>query len=367
MRVVTIFGTRPEIIRLSRVLPLLDAHCEHITVHTGQNYEESLSDIFLRDLRLRTPDVHMGIRATSFGDQLAQMIVQTETLLREKRPDALLLLGDTNSALSAIVAARLGIPVFHMEAGNRCYDDRVPEEVNRRIIDHSSSYLLPYTERSKDNLVREGIERERIFVTGNPIFEVIEAFQPEIDASTILDRLELASGKFYLVTMHRAENVDDPQRLAQLAEGLSLLAEEHQVPVIVSVHPRTASRLQAQNVVASSKRVRFLEPFGFFDFIRLEKSAALVLSDSGTVQEECAIFRVPNVTIRDVTERPETIECGSNILAGVDPQQMLRAAELVLATGSDWIAPEGYEARSVSRTVAKIILGRSERRRYGAS
>jgi UDP-N-acetylglucosamine 2-epimerase (non-hydrolysing) len=367
MKVVTIFGTRPEIIRLSRVMPLLDAHCEHITVHTGQNYEESLSDVFLRDLRLRTPDVHLGIRATSFGDQFAQIITGTESLLREHRPDALLLLGDTNSALSAVVAARLGIPVFHMEAGNRCYDDRVPEEVNRRIIDHSSSFLLPYTERSKDNLVREGIERERIFVTGNPIFEVIEAFRSEIDASTVLERLGLEARRFYLVTMHRAENVDQPRRLASLAEGLSALAEEHAMPVIVSVHPRTAGRMAAQHVVASSPRVRFLEPFGFFDFIRLEKSAALVLSDSGTVQEECAIFGVPNVTIRDVTERPETIECGSNILAGVDPQSIRRAAELVLATGNDWVAPEGYEARAVSRTVAKIILGRSERRRYGVS
>ncbi|MFL6245840.1 MAG: non-hydrolyzing UDP-N-acetylglucosamine 2-epimerase [Thermoanaerobaculia bacterium] len=367
MRVVTIFGTRPEIIRLSRILPLLDAHCEHITVHTGQNYEESLSDIFLRDLRVRTPDVHMGIRASSFGEQFAKIVMGAEGLLKEKRPDALLLLGDTNSALSAIAAARLGIPVFHMEAGNRCYDDRVPEEVNRRIIDHSSAFLLPYTERSKDNLVREGIERERIFVTGNPIFEVIEAFQPEIDSSDVLERLGLESRGFYLVTMHRAENVDHPRRLSQLAEGLSSLAEKHQMPVIVSVHPRTASRLAAENVVASSSRVRFLEPFGFFDFIKLEKSAALVLSDSGTVQEECAIFRVPNVTIRDVTERPETLECGSNILAGVDPQSMLRAAELVLATGSDWVAPEGYEARSVSRIVAKLILGRSERRRYGTT
>ncbi len=367
MRVVTIFGTRPEIIRLSRVLPLLDTHCDHITVHTGQNYEQSLSDVFLRDLRLRTPDIHLGIRASSFGEQFAQIITGTESLLREKRPDAVLVLGDTNSALSAIMAARMGIPVFHMEAGNRCYDDRVPEEVNRRIIDHSSSYLLPYTQRSKDNLVREGIERERIFVTGNPIFEVLESFRPEIDASTVLDRLALDAGGFYLVTMHRAENVDDAQRLNSLAEALSLLAEKHAVPVIVSVHPRTASRLAAAHVMARSPRVRFLEPFGFFDFIRLEKNAAMVLSDSGTVQEECAIFGVPNVTIRDVTERPETIECGSSILTGVDPQAIVHAVELVLATGHDWIAPDGYEARSVSRTVAKIVLGRSERRRYGVS
>jgi UDP-N-acetylglucosamine 2-epimerase (non-hydrolysing) len=365
MRVVTIFGTRPEIIRLSRVMPLLDEHCEHITVHTGQNYEESLSDVFLRDLRIRTPDRHLGIRASSFGEQLAQIVTGAESLLRETRPDALLLLGDTNSALSAIVAARLGIPVFHMEAGNRCYDDRVPEEVNRRIIDHSSAFLMPYTERSKENLVAEGIERERIFVIGNPIFEVIESYRAEIEASDALSRLKLEPRGYYLVTAHRAENVDEPERLASLVDALSSLAEQDNVPVIVSVHPRTASRLSPS--MRARGDVRFLEPFGFFDFVKLEMNAALVLSDSGTVQEECAIFGVPNVTIRDVTERPETLECGSNMLAGVDAEAIRRAAKLVRSAGSDWTAPPEYTARNVARTVAKIVLGHTERRRYGSS
>ncbi len=365
MRVVTIFGTRPEIIRLSRIMPLLDECCEHITVHTGQNYEESLSDIFLRDLRVRTPNIHLGIRAASFGEQFAHIITGAEKLLRDARPDAVLILGDTNSALSAIVAARLGIPVFHMEAGNRCYDDRVPEEVNRRIIDHSSAFLLPYTQRSKENLVREGIERERIFVIGNPIFEVIESYRPEIDASDVLRRLNLSQRGYYLVTMHRAENVDDPKRLASLVDALSALAERDDVPVVVSVHPRTASRLERENLAPRSKHVRFLEPFGFFDFVHLEMNAALVLSDSGTVQEECAIFRVPNVTIRDVTERPETLECGSNVLAGADRETILRAAKLVLSSPADWTIPPEYTVPSVAHTVARLILGHTERRRYG--
>jgi UDP-N-acetylglucosamine 2-epimerase (non-hydrolysing) len=366
MKVVTILGTRPEIIRLSRVMAMLDAHCDHVVVHTGQNYEESLSDLFLRDLRVRTPDVHLQIRARTFGEQFAQIIVGTEAMLEKVRPDALLVLGDTNSALSAVVAARRGIPVFHMEAGNRCYDDRVPEEINRRIVDHSSSFLLPYSERSKENLVREGFERERIFVTGNPLYEVLETFRPEIEASSVLERLGLTAQGYFLATIHRAENVDDPERLERLLSGLELVAEAHDKPVIVSVHPRTASRLKGKTS-GPNDRVRLLEPFGFFDFVRLETEAAVVLSDSGTVQEECAIFRVPNVTLRDVTERPETIECGSNILAGADPQRMLDAVKLVLETGTDWIVPPEYEVSNVSRTVAKIILGLTQRRRYGAS
>lgn len=357
MRVLTVFGTRPEIIRLSRVMPLLDAHCEHITVHTGQNFEESLSDVFLRDLRVRTPDVSLGVRATSFADQAAKILTGVDAILEERRPDRVLILGDTNSALSAIVAARRRIPVFHMEAGNRCYDDRVPEELNRRIVDHSSSVLLPYTERSKDNLVREGIERERIFVTGNPIFEVLDHFSSQIDGSKVLDGLGVRPHEFFLVTMHRSENVDEPGRLERLLTALSTVAEQHALPMIVSVHPRTASKLAAFGLAPESSRVRLIEPLGFFDFVRLEKTARLVLSDSGTVQEECAIFGVPNVTIRDVTERPETIECGSNILTGSDTDSIVTAVRLALESGSGWQPPLEYVARDVSRTVAKIVLG----------
>ena len=364
MKIVTIFGTRPEIIRLSRILPLLDSHCEHLTVHTGQNFEESLSDLFLRELGVRTPDVNLGIRAASFAEQAGKILTGVDDVFREKKPDRVVILGDTNSALSAIVAARRGIPVFHLEAGNRCYDDRVPEEVNRRIVDHSSAVLLPYTERSKENLVREGIERDRIFVTGNPIFEVLEHYAPMIDGSDVLQRMQLEPGRFFLVTLHRAENVDEAARLARLLDGLSRVADTYDVPVVVSVHPRTASKLNATGLAPSSARVRLLDPLGFFDFVRLEKSAQLVLTDSGTVQEECAIFRIPNVTLRDVTERPETIEVGANILTGSDPDAILRAVALALETSNDWTPPVEYTTPAVSRTVAKIVLGHLSLRRH---
>lgn len=366
MKVITVFGTRPEIIRLSRIIPLLDQHCDHVTVHTGQNYEESLSDVFLRELGVRTPSVHLGIRATSFADQAAQILTKVDSVLADERPDRVLILGDTNSALSAVVAARRGIPVFHMEAGNRCYDDRVPEEVNRRVVDHSSAVLLPYTERSKENLVREGIERDRIFVTGNPIFEVLDDFTPQIDGSDVLERHSLKASEFFLVTMHRSENVDDPSRLSSLLEALSAVADRYGKPMVVSVHPRTANKLEAYGLSPKSDRVRLLEPMGFFDFVRLEKTAALVLSDSGTVQEECAIFNIPNVTIRDVTERPETIECGSNVLSGCDPATVLRAVALALGTSATWSAPREYRATDVSRTVAKIVLGYLSLRKHTA-
>src|SRR5437773_922105 len=221
MKVMTIFGTRPEIIRLSLVMKLLDRYCEHVTVHTGQNYDKGLSDIFIRDLGVRTPDLHLGVRSNTFGEQIGQILTNIDNVMTEHRPDKVLILGDTNSALSAVVAARRRIPVFHMEAGNRCYDDRVPEEVNRRIIDHSSSILMPYTERSKENLVNEGIERERIYVTGNPIKQVLDHFADQIESSDILTRLDTSTGNNFLATIHRAEYVDLPVRLTQIYSGLS--------------------------------------------------------------------------------------------------------------------------------------------------
>ena len=226
MKIMTIFGTRPEIIRLSLVMKMLDQHCEHITVHTGQNYDESLSDIFIRDLEVRQPDVHFGIRSNSFGEQIGQILSKTDEILENHKPERIVIFGDTNSALSAIVAARRGIPVFHMEAGNRCFDDRVPEEVNRRIIDHSSTVLLPYTERSKENLVREGIERERIFITGNPIKEVLDTFADTIEESSALEKFDVNPFEYFLVTLHRAENVDIPERLKNIFEGFEKIAEQ---------------------------------------------------------------------------------------------------------------------------------------------
>ena len=353
----TIFGTRPEIIRLSLVMKVLDQHCEHVTVHTGQNYHESLSDIFIKDLDVRTPDVHLGIRGASFSDQIGQIIAKCDEAIADHDPDRILILGDTNSALSAITAARRNIPVYHMEAGNRCYDDRVPEEVNRRIIDHSSTILLPYTERSKENLVREGIERDRIFVTGNPIKEVLDHFSPQFEESEILKQLDVRPFDYFLVTLHRAENVDIPERLVKIFKTFSDISEKFDKDVLVSVHPRTREKLDQFGIAPASKKVRLMDAFGFFDFVKLEKNSLAVLTDSGTVQEECAIFGIPNITLRDVTERPETLECGSNILAGAEPESIIRAVELAIAQPAAWSPPKEYLVENVAQTVSKIILG----------
>jgi UDP-N-acetylglucosamine 2-epimerase (non-hydrolysing) len=237
-----VLGTRPEIIRLSRLIPKLDALCEHVLVHTGQNFDPSLSDVFFRDLGVRAPDVSLGVRADSFGEQAGQILAGTERALGEHAPDRLLILGDTNSGLAAVVAKRMGVPVYHMEAGNRCFDDRVPEEVNRRIIDHSSDVLLPYTERSRANLLREGIASQRVIVTGNPILEVLEHYKPCVDASDVHARIGVERGAYFLVTAHRAENVDVPERLRQLAEALRRVGEEHRLPIVISMHPRGAAR-----------------------------------------------------------------------------------------------------------------------------
>jgi UDP-N-acetylglucosamine 2-epimerase (non-hydrolysing) len=356
MKIMTILGTRPEIIRLSRVIVGLDQCCDHTLVHTGQNYDPKLNELFFEELGLRQPDHQLGAKG-AFGDQVGTILAGVETLLCDNRPDGVLVLGDTNSGLAAIVAKRMGIPVYHMEAGNRCYDDRVPEEVNRRIIDHSSDVLLPYTERSRQNLLREGVPGNRIFVTGNPILEVIQHYQPQIDQSRIMESLGLGAKDFFLVTMHRAENVDVEERLRAFVETFDRLQKEYGKPVSVSTHPRTKVRLQALGLEGVNTEVRFLEPFGLFDFITLEREAFCVLSDSGTVQEECAIFRVPSVTIRDVTERPETLECGSAVLSGADPDQIQRLVRLVTRNTPDWTAPVEYLQSNISETVLRIMLG----------
>jgi len=357
MKILTVLGTRPEIIRLSRIIPALDELCDHVLVHTGQNFEDSLSQLFFDELKLRPPDHHLGVRATSFGEQIGQILAAAEKVFRTERPDRLLILGDTNSGLSSIVAKRLGIPVYHMEAGNRCYDDRVPEEVNRRVIDHSSDVLMPYTWRSRENLLAEGLEGRRIHVIGNPIWEVIRHFETEIDESKVLSHLGLRAKEYFLVTMHRAENVDLEHRLSSLLEALKRVQAAHGLPVVVSTHPRTRARLDDLGASPAGEDIRFVEPFGFFDFVALERNARCVLSDSGTVQEECCIFKVPNVTIRDVTERPETVDCGSNILSGIDPERVADCVQIALALGTDWQPPAEYIEPAVSRAVTKIVVG----------
>lgn len=356
MKILTVLGTRPEIIRLSRLIPALDAVGRQILVHTGQNYDPNLNDVFFRQLGVRAPDEFLDARG-SFGEQVGCILAGVEKILLAEKPDKFLVLGDTNSALAAIAAKRLGIPVYHMEAGNRCYDDRVPEEVNRRIIDHSSDILMPYTERSRQNLLREGLPGQRIYVTGNPILEVINHHADEIKASAALQQLGVEPGGYFLVTLHRAENVDVEPRLKQFAAALEQIQKKYRIPIIISTHPHTRSRLEAFGINVENPLVRFLQPFGFFDFIALEQQARCVLSDSGTVQEECCIFRVPNVTLRDVTERPETVECGSNVLSGADPASILSCLDLVLSHPPVWNPPPEYLVENVSRTVVRIVTG----------
>ncbi|HWA83321.1 MAG TPA: UDP-N-acetylglucosamine 2-epimerase (non-hydrolyzing), partial [Fimbriimonadaceae bacterium] len=348
MKVATLFGTRPEIIRLSRVIDRLDRLCDQLLVHTGQNYDPNLSDIFFEELGVRQPDEHWGVRGGSFGEQIAEIIRHSTEFFQREKPDRILILGDTNSGLAALIAARMRIPVYHMEAGTRCYDDRVPEETNRRVIDHCSEVLLPYTHRSKENLLREGIDRTRIFVTGNPIWEVIRHYESQISASDVLLRFSLTPSRYFVVTLHRAENVDDPDRLSKILAGLDLVAESYRQPVVVSLHPRTADKIAKNGLAPKSSLVHFMTPVGFFDFVHLEQHAACVMTDSGTVQEEATLLNVPSVILRDVTERAECLEAGSGILSGADPASILEATQAVIMSGPGWNSPAEYVQENVS-------------------
>lgn len=357
MKILTILGTRPEIIRLSQIIPKLDQLTQHTVLHTGQNYTPELDSIFFTKLRIRNPDIRLDTRsATTFG-QIAKILESVEKILSEVKPDACLILGDTNSGLSAIIAARMGIPTFHMEAGNRCFDLKVPEEHNRKIIDHVSTWLMPYVENSKINLLNEGISKESIFITGNPIFEVIENYRSDIDNSNILDRLGLETRKYFLVTAHRSENVDISNRLTSIVQALNLLAENYQYPIIWSFHPRTQSRM-AELSLDIHPLVKKLKPFDFFEFIKLEQNSFCVITDSGTVQEETCIFGIPSITIRDTTERPETIECGSNILTGCDVNRILQGVDLATEKSFAWTVPREYLDRHVSQKITRLIVSK---------
>lgn len=364
MKILTVLGTRPEIIRLSEVIPALDKVSQHTVVYTGQNFDASLSTQFFEGFSLRAPDLQWEIAANHMAQQMPLLWENMSRTLERVKPDRVLLLGDTNSALTALVAARSGIPVYHMEAGNRCYDDTVPEEINRRVIDHVSHILMPYTYRSMENLVREGIERHRIVVTGNPIYEVLEKNALGIRSSPILGRLGVASHEYFLVTVHRSENVDNPERLRGIYDALVSMLDTFGMPMIISLHPRTRDRLEREGLGLQHPSMKVLDPLGFHDFIRLEQDAALVLTDSGTVQEECAIFGVPSITLRTVTERPETIECGSNVLAGTCSQSILDAATLVMGQADfHWTPPREYLLSNVSDIVTRVLLGESLWRR----
>lgn len=353
MKIVTVLGTRPEIIRLSLIIKKLDSYSCHIVIHTGQNYDTNLHDIFMQELGVRKPDYYLDAKG-SFAEQVAIILKKTEVILQKEKPDKFLVLGDTNSSLAAIIAKRLQIPVYHMEAGNRCFDDTVPEEINRRIIDHASDILLPYTQKSKENLLQEGIKGNRIFVTGNPILEVLNYFEKNIRKSNILEKIKIKKNNYFLVTLHRQENVDNPVRLTRFIDALNKISKNYTLPIIWSVHPRTKKMLEEKKYKIH-KKVLLFKPFGLFDFIKLEKNAKCVLTDSGTVQEECSILHIPNVTLRDTTERPETLEVGSNIISGSEPESILKALAISMVKKSQWSPPIEYLQTNVSDVIVNIL------------
>jgi UDP-N-acetylglucosamine 2-epimerase (non-hydrolysing) len=355
LKVMTIVGTRPEIIRLSRVMAALDEATNHVLVHTGQNHDRELNQIFFEELELSAPDQFLGAAGDSAAETIGQVIVAVDGILADHRPDAVLILGDTDSCLAAIPAKRRRVPVFHMEAGNRCFDDRVPEEINRRIVDHVADVNLPYSAIARDYLLREGLPPDRVITTGSPLMEVLTHYRPKIDASDVLQRLGVEPGRFFLVSAHRAENVDSDDRLAMLAETLGAIAARFDQSILVSTHPRTRKRIDALGI-AFDPRVRLLKPFGFFDYNALQLGARAVLSDSGSISEESAILGFPALNLRDAHERPEAMEQAVVMMTGLGSTRVLQALDLLMAQSSRPRLPADYAAPDVSAKVVRIIL-----------
>lgn len=358
LKVMTILGTRPEIIRLSRVLPKMDEYFDHVIVYTKQSYDYELSDIFFEELEIRKPDYVLDVKADTLGEQIGNIIEQTEEIILKEKPDAVLILGDTNSTLSAINAKRLHIPVFHMEAGNRSFDWDVPEEVNRRIVDHISDYNLPYTQYSRSYLIREGVDPKTVFVTGSPLTEVFKYFEGKIASCNVLKDLKLEEKKYFLVSTHREENVDNEQRLRELFASFEFLSQQYKLPIVVSLHPRTKKRIEEAKIKVSPS-VIFSKPFGYFEYCKLQKNALCVLSDSGTIQEESAILSFPAVQIRVSTERPEAFDTGSIILTGFNRNSIANSIALAVESFEKEgnIIPKDYKDANVSTKVVKLIMG----------
>ena len=359
LKVLTVVGTRPEIIRLAATIKRLDQHTDHILVHTGQNYDSELNEVFFEDLGLRKPDHFLEADTSSLGKVLGSILAKTEEVLLAEAPDAFVVLGDTNSCISALMAKRMKIPVYHMEAGNRCFDENVPEETNRRLVDHVADYNLVYTEHARRNLLAEGIQPAAIVMTGSPMLEVINANAEGIEASTVLAQENLSVGGYFMVSLHREENVDHPERLASVLEALQVLAAKYSVPVLISTHPRTRARLALQPEELKAG-LRFHAPFGFNDYNRLQKSAKLVLSDSGTISEESVMLGFPAVTLRDAIERPEAVDTGSIVTAGTTAQSILEAVAFVLSEAPAQamrVGPAEYAVTNTSSRVVNFILG----------
>ena len=358
IKVMTVVGTRPEIIRLSRVLSVLDEVTDHVIVHTGQNYDYELNEIFFDEMGITRPAIFLEAAAASAAETIGNVIAKSDAVFRSERPDAVLVLGDTNSALSVIAAKRLKIPVFHMEAGNRCFDLRVPEEINRRIVDHVSDFNLTYSEHARRYLIAEGLPQDRIIKTGSPMKEVLDHHAAAIDASDVHDRLDLEKGAYFTVSMHREENVDDEVHLAGLVDALDGVADRYDMPLVFSLHPRTRKRLEAQGLELD-ERIRAMPPLGFIDYNALQKNAFCTLSDSGTITEESSILGFPAVNIRQAHERPAGMDEGAVIMSGLGRDRILQAVEMTRAQFADMgpcRTPPDYDVDRVSWKVAKIIL-----------
>jgi UDP-N-acetyl-L-fucosamine synthase len=368
LKVMTILGTRPELIRLSRVIARLDATVDHVLVHTGQNYDFTLNEVFFQDLGIRKPDHLLGVDTSSLGRVLGETLIRTEEVLLQEKPDAVLILGDTNSSIAAVMAKRMRIPVYHMEAGNRCFDENVPEETNRRLVDHVADFNLVYTEHGRRNLLAEGLHPRRILLTGSPMREVLNEYLPQIQASDILDRLSMTENGYFLVSAHREENVDSPARLKMLLECLVAVREEWNLPIFVSTHPRTRKHLAALPEWTEPEGIVFHEPFGFHDFNRLQLSAACVLSDSGTIAEESTILGFPAITLRDSIERPEALDTGGIIMTGLDAHDVVGAVSVAMANmqaehGVSDVTPNDYLIEDTSSRAVNFILSTARRHR----
>ncbi len=357
LKVMTIVGTRPEIIRLSEVIKKFDKYFQHILVHTGQNWDYNLNQIFFEELELREPDFYLDCVGNNLGQTIGNIIAKSYDLLQQEEPDALLILGDTNSALSAIPAKRLKIPIFHMEAGNRCFDQNLPEEINRKIVDHIADINLPYTEHARRYLISEGFRKEHIFVTGSPLTEVLEKYTGKIQNSNVLNKLGLQKNKYILVSAHREENIDNEKNFFSLMSAINEIAEYYQLPVIYSTHPRSMQMIKERNF-QFSPLVRSLQPFGFFDYNNLQLNAYCVLSDSGTVPEEASILGFPAISIRTSTERPEALDKGNILLGGIKENDVLQAVELCRSmweSNEPLVLVPDYKDINVSAKVVKLI------------
>lgn len=357
LKVMTVVGTRPEIIRLAATIRQLEKDTHHVLVHTGQNYDYELNEVFFEDLGLRRPDHFLAADTSSLGKVLGSILAKTEEILLQEKPDAMLVLGDTNSCISALIAKRLRVPVYHMEAGNRCFDENVPEETNRRLVDHVADYNLVYTEHARRNLLAEGLHPARILLTGSPMKEVLAGNAEAIEASEVLAAQGLKTGEYFMVSVHREENVDSPERLAEILKALQTIQTEYGTPVLISTHPRTRKRLEEQPEELKAGLI-FHPPFGFNDYVKLQREAKLVLSDSGTISEESSLLGFPAVTLRDAIERPESLDTGAIITTGVDADAIVDAIEIVLSQykslGRPTI-PADYQIADTSRRATNFI------------